>query len=127
MLPVEGYPIHFTYVINFTIMLFAMLRVEGYPIHFENVTIFHSYVIANVACGRLSYPLYVRYQFHRTLCDYKCCEWKVMISTLTTLPFFSYVITNVACGRLSYPLYVRYQFHSYVITNVASGRLFYPL
>ena len=57
-----------------------MLPVEGYPIHFENVTIIHSYVINNVACGRLSCPLYVRYQFH------------------------SYVITNVASGRLSYPL-----------------------
>ena len=57
-----------------------MLPVEGYPIHFENVTIFHSYVITNVACGRLSYTLYVCYQFH------------------------SYVITYVASGRLSYPL-----------------------
>ena len=57
-----------------------MLPVEGCPIHFENVTIFHSYVINNVACGRLSNPLHVRYQFH------------------------SYVITNVACGRLSYQL-----------------------
>ena len=56
-----------------------MLPVEGYPIHFENVTIFHGYVITNVACGRLYYPLYVRYQFH------------------------SYVITNVASGRLFYP------------------------
>ena len=57
MLPVKGYHIQFENVTIFHGYVITNVACEGYPIHFENVTIFHSYVITNFACGRLSYAL----------------------------------------------------------------------